>query len=104
MAAAPPSPSRRPTAAFTSRNRPAKAFRVRSGSHALPPPVNEDKATRYHRLRRRASVCGAILGDVTLFALVVSGAAVRMREGLQAASGSLLPAGFDEAATVALVT
>lgn len=66
--------------------------------------MNEDKSSRYHRLRRRASVTGAVLADVILLVLVLSGAAVRLREGLQAASGALLPAGFDEAATVALVT
>lgn len=66
--------------------------------------MNEDKSTRYHRLRRRAAISGAILADLLLLVLVVSGASVRLREGLQAASGAILPAGFDEPATVALVT
>jgi STE24 endopeptidase len=66
--------------------------------------VTEDKSTRYHRLRRRASLAAAVAGDLVLLLLVVSGAAVRLREGVQAVSGTLLPAGFDEAATVVLLT
>lgn len=66
--------------------------------------MNEDKSARYHRLRRRASFAGAIGGDLVLLLLILTGAAVRLREGLQAAMGALLPAGADEPATVAVLT
>jgi STE24 endopeptidase len=42
--------------------------------------VNEDKATRYHRLRRVASVSGAALGVVLLLLLVTSGASAAVRD------------------------
>jgi STE24 endopeptidase len=66
--------------------------------------VNEDKSTRYHRLRRRASLAGSVAGDLALVLLLLSGGAVRLREGVQAAMGALLPPGFDEAATVVVLT
>ena len=66
--------------------------------------MNEDQATRYHRLRRRAELGGTVLAGAVLLLLAVTGAAVRLREGLQATAGALLPAGFDEPATVALLT
>jgi STE24 endopeptidase len=42
--------------------------------------ANEDKATRYHRLRRRASILNAILGALLLLVLLVSGWSVSLRE------------------------
>jgi STE24 endopeptidase len=66
--------------------------------------VNEDKSTRYHRLRRRAHTAGALAGDFFLLLLILSGGAVRLREGVQAAMGALLPAGSDELATVVALT
>ncbi len=42
--------------------------------------MNEDKSSRYHRLRRRASVAGTILGVLLLFGLVVSGASAALRD------------------------
>jgi STE24 endopeptidase len=71
---------------------------------ARPLHVTEDKSTRYHRLRRRAALATAVAGDLVLLLLAVGGAAVRLREGVQAAAGSLLPAGLDEASTVVLLT
>jgi STE24 endopeptidase len=70
----------------------------------VPAPVNEDKSTRYHRLRRRADLGGTAVAGIVLLLLAVSGAAVRLREGLQAVSGAILPAGLDEPAAVVLVT
>jgi STE24 endopeptidase len=66
--------------------------------------VNEDKSTRYHRLRRRADLGGTVVVGLILLLLTVTGAAVRLREGLQAAAGAILPAGLDEPATVMLMT
>jgi STE24 endopeptidase len=42
--------------------------------------ANEDKATRYHRLRRRASILSAVLGALFLLVLLVSGWSVSLRE------------------------
>ncbi len=42
--------------------------------------ANEDKATRYHRLRRRASLLASLSGAAYLALLVLSGLAVRLRE------------------------
>ena len=70
----------------------------------MPARVNEDKSTRYHRLRRRADLAGTMLAGVVLLLLAVSGAGVRLREGFQAVAGAVLPAGLDEPATVVLVT
>lgn len=58
--------------------------------------ANEDKATRYHRLRRRASFAGTALGALALLLLVVTGASSVLRE----ASSSL--AGGSFVATVVL--
>jgi STE24 endopeptidase len=41
--------------------------------------ANEDKATRYHRLRRRASILSAALGATFLIALLVSGWSAGLR-------------------------
>lgn len=58
--------------------------------------ANEDKATRYHRLRRRASIAGTALGALVMLLLVVTGASSVLRD----ASASL--AGGSFVATVAL--
>lgn len=66
--------------------------------------MNEDKSTRYHRRRRRADLAGTAAVGVVLLVLAVSGAAIRLREVLQALAGAILPAGLDEPATVVLLT
>jgi STE24 endopeptidase len=63
--------------------------------------VNEDKSTRYHRLRRRADLMGTAAAGLVLLALIASGAGSRMREWATAVS-SLIPGGFDDATTVAM--
>jgi STE24 endopeptidase len=67
-------------------------------------PVNEDKSARYHRLRRRADFASTVVGGALLLWLAMSGAAVGLRELLHAITAAILPAGFDEAATVVLMT
>ena len=49
--------------------------------------MNEDKASRYHRLKRRASVGGAVLGGLLLAWLAVSGASVWLRDLAVSAGG-----------------
>jgi STE24 endopeptidase len=49
--------------------------------------VNEDKATRYHRLRRRASVLGTLVQTSCLLLLLVTGASVLLRDTVIAAVG-----------------
>jgi STE24 endopeptidase len=44
--------------------------------------ANEDKATRYHRLRRRASIAAAVLGILLLLVLLVSGGSAALRDAL----------------------
>jgi STE24 endopeptidase len=65
--------------------------------------LNEDKATRYHRLRRRADLMGTAVAGVLLLGLLLSGGAHRLRE-LAAAIAQWLPGGIEEAATVILLT
>jgi len=53
--------------------------------------MNEDKATRYNRLRRRAGLSATALGALFLLVLVVSGRSVSMREtAASLAHGSFL--------------
>ena len=63
--------------------------------------MNEDKSTRYHRLRRRADLLGTAAAGLVLLALLVTAAGSQMRE-LAAAVSSFIPGGFDDAMTVAL--
>jgi STE24 endopeptidase len=65
--------------------------------------LNEDKSTRYHRLRRRADLLGAVVAGVLLLALSLSGGAHRLRE-LAAAITQWIPGGYDEAISVAMMT
>lgn len=67
-------------------------------------PVNEDKSTRYHRLRRKADLAGTAVAGVVLLVLAVSGLAVRLRELLYAVTGFVLPAPLQDAAVVVLMT
>jgi STE24 endopeptidase len=49
--------------------------------------ANEDKAARYHRLRRRASVAGAALGVLLLFVLLVTGGSATLRASADSLTG-----------------
>jgi STE24 endopeptidase len=61
---------------------------------------NEDKATRYHRLRRRASILSALLGALFLLVLLVSGLSVSLRE----LSGRLAGGAFAGTLAVYVIT
>ena len=51
--------------------------------------ANEDKATRYHRLRRRASVLNAGLGAIFLIILLVSGWSASLRSAAAQLAGGM---------------
>jgi STE24 endopeptidase len=65
--------------------------------------LNEDKATRYHRLRRRADLMGTAAAGVLLLGLLLLGGAHRLRE-LAAAIAQWVPGGIEEGMTVAAMT
>jgi STE24 endopeptidase len=50
--------------------------------------VNEDKATRYHRLRRRAALAGTALGALLLIVLLVTDWSADLRDAAGSAAGS----------------
>ncbi|MDP1568899.1 MAG: M48 family metalloprotease [Vicinamibacterales bacterium] len=64
--------------------------------------MNEDKATRYHRLRRRADLLALGAVGSVLAGLVASGAVFRLRE-VSAVLGELLPGIEGDAATVVVM-
>jgi STE24 endopeptidase len=65
--------------------------------------LTEDKATIYHRLRRRADLLGTAAAGGLLLSLLVTGEAHRLRE-LSAAIAQWVPGGVEEGATVLLLT
>lgn len=65
--------------------------------------MNEDKSSRYHRLRRRADLAGTAVAGVVLLALTASDAAIGLRE-VAASMAALLPMAARDAATVVLLT
>ncbi len=65
--------------------------------------MNEDKSTRYHRLRRRADLLGTATAGVVLLGLALSGLGHRLRE-LGAAIAQWIPGGQEEAWTVVVTT
>jgi STE24 endopeptidase len=54
--------------------------------------ANEDKATRYHRLRRRASLAGVAASALFLLLLLISGGSAALRDGAARASGGAFSA------------
>ncbi|HEX5476146.1 MAG TPA: M48 family metallopeptidase [Vicinamibacterales bacterium] len=50
--------------------------------------MNEDRAARYHRLRRRSTICSMLIGAAYLLELSRSGVAVRLWRALQQALGA----------------
>ncbi len=69
----------------------------------LATDVNEDKSTRYHRLRRRADLLGTAVAGVVLLGLAILGGGHRLRE-LAAAITQWAPGGFDDAMNVVVLT
>ena len=65
--------------------------------------MNEDKASKYHRLRRRADLLGTASAGVVLLLLAISGRSHRLRE-LAAAISQWVPEALNDAVMVALVT
>ncbi|MDP2052626.1 MAG: M48 family metalloprotease [Acidobacteriota bacterium] len=65
--------------------------------------MNEDKATRYHRLRRRADLLGSAAAGLALLGLTVSGGGHRLRE-LAAAISQWVPENLNDAVMVILLT
>ncbi len=65
--------------------------------------MNEDKSTRYHRLRRRADLAGTVVAGLVLLVLSGSSAAVGLRAWAASVAGSL-PVFFVDAATVVVFT
>lgn len=65
--------------------------------------MNEDKASRYHRLRRRAELLGTIAAGAALVALLLTGGSLLLREYASMLTG-MWPAGFEEAGTVVFFT
>lgn len=64
--------------------------------------MNEDKSSRYHRLRRRAELGGTAAAGLFLLILIVSNAAHKLREGAAAVS-MWQPFGIEEGLTVAVL-
>ena len=65
--------------------------------------MNEDKSTRYHRLRRRADLLGTASAGVVLSGMATLGGGHRLRE-LAAAVTQWVPGGFDDAMNVVALT
>jgi STE24 endopeptidase len=64
--------------------------------------VNEDKATRYNRLKRRASVVSLSWFVVCLAGLTASGGSIALRRAAEGAAAVLAPSGVHAGATVLL--
>jgi STE24 endopeptidase len=62
--------------------------------------TNEDKATRYHRLKRRADLLSTAAAGLALLALLLTMGALSLREA-GSIVGALIGFGFEEAGTVA---
>jgi STE24 endopeptidase len=64
--------------------------------------VNEDKATRYNRLKRQVGIVSLGWSIVFLAALVLTGASVALRNGTEALAQAVVPPGAVRAVAVAL--
>ncbi len=62
--------------------------------------MNEDKATRYHRLKRQASVVSVIASVLLLGGLILTGWSATLRDLADAAAGRIAPDALHAAATV----
>jgi glycerophosphoryl diester phosphodiesterase/Zn-dependent protease with chaperone function len=66
--------------------------------------VNEDKASRYHRLRRRAELLGTISAGLVLLILLLTNASLQLREYAAIVANTVMPAGFEETGTAIFFT
>ena len=64
--------------------------------------MNEDKATRYHRLKRQASIVSMFWGVLLLGGLTATGWSATLRDAAQCVAGRVAPASWHAAATVLL--
>ena len=62
--------------------------------------MNEDKATRYHRLKRQASVVSMLWGVLLLGGLAATGASAALRDTAERVAGNAAPASWQAPATV----
>ena len=62
--------------------------------------MNEDKATRYHRLKRQASIAAVAWGVLLLGGLLATGLTSSLRDIATGISGRLVPAAWQPAITV----
>jgi len=62
--------------------------------------VNEDKATRYHRLKRQVSIAAVAWGVLLLGGLLATGLTISLRDAAAAVSGRLVPSGWQPGVTV----
>jgi STE24 endopeptidase len=74
---------------------------VRRGESPAPALANEDKATRYHRLKRRAEILSTATAGLFLLTLLLSGAGLYLRE-VASFLGMALGGGWEEIVTVAV--
>jgi STE24 endopeptidase len=63
---------------------------------------NEDRAARYHRLKRRAELLGSAAAAVFLLLLLLTGGALKLRE-YSSFVGMAIGSGWEETGTVAMV-
>jgi STE24 endopeptidase len=64
--------------------------------------VNEDKATRYHRLKRQASIVSMLWGVLLLGGLTATGWSATLRDVAERLAGRVAPPSWQAAATVIL--
>jgi STE24 endopeptidase len=62
--------------------------------------VNEDKATRYHRLKRQASVVSMLWGVLLLGGMAATGGSTALRDAAERIAGGLTSSSWHAAATV----
>lgn len=62
--------------------------------------MNEDRATRYHRLKRQASIIALLWGALLLVGLLWTGATLALREQAERLAAQMVPAGWIPAAGV----
>ena len=64
--------------------------------------MNEDKATRYHRLKRQASIVSMLWGVLLLGGLTATGWSATLRDAAERVAGRVAPPSWHAAATVLL--